>query len=183
MNLRLRTPWFFGLIGFFFLLLPNIARADSFTWTYQGTQLLSGVLSSASGELTTTDGIITELSGTINGLAITALLAPGAFAANDNVLLLPPAPLFVTEAGFSFLDSAGDQINIFAVLGSPCAGLPPDVICSPTNTYASISDDGNVDLGNFTLSPVTATREPGTLAMLSSVLALSLFMVWSRRRE
>jgi hypothetical protein len=74
--------------------------------------LLSGQLSSGSGELDTTDGVITGLSGTFNGLAITALLAPGVSFGNDNLLQIPPAPLYVTPNGFSFLDSAGDQINI-----------------------------------------------------------------------
>ncbi len=165
MDLRLNRGLFFGLLGVLCLLLPGTARADSFDWTYQGTMLLSGVLSSGSGELNTTDGVITELSGTFNGLAITALLPPGAAFGNDNLIQIPPAPLYVTPGGFSFLDSAGDQINIYAALGVPF------------NFYASVSFDGNSDLGNFTLEPVMTAPEPGTATMLlPTVLFFGLFL-------
>jgi len=175
MNLRLNRPLFFGLLGLFCLLLPGTAKADSFDWTYQGTMLLSGQLSSGSGELDTTDGVIAGLSGTFNGLAITALLAPGVSFGNDNLLQIPPAPLYVTPNGFSFLDSAGDQINIYAALGTQCTF--PGPVCVPDNVYGSISDDGNSDLGNFTLAPVMAAPEPGTATMLlPAVLFFGLFL-------
>jgi hypothetical protein len=177
MNLRLNRPLFFGLLGVLCLLLPSTAKADSFDWTYQGTEFLTGLLSSGGGELNTTDGVITGISGTFNGLAITALLAPGVSFGNDNVLQIPPAPLYVTPNGFSFLDSAGDQINIYAALGTECFPSP----CVPENFYASISDDGNSDLGNFTLTTVMITPEPGTATMLlSAVLFLGLFFRWKR---
>lgn len=176
MNLRLR-PLFLGLLGLLVLFLPEAARADSFDWTYQGTLLLSGQLSSGSGELDTTDGVITGISGTFNGLAITALLPPGVAFGNDNVLQIPPAPLYVTPNGFSFLDSAGDQINIYAALGTGC--FPPP--CVPPNSYASISFDGNSDLGNFTLAPVMTTPEPGTGTMLlPALLIFALALLWKR---
>ena len=178
MDLRLSRPLFFGLLGLLCLLLPSSAKADSFDWTYQGTLLLAGELSSGSGELNTTDGVITGLSGTFNGLAITALLSPGAAFGNDNLLQIPPAPLYVTPNGFSFLDSAGDQINIYAALGTTCIGS----FCFPDNSYASISFDGNSDLGNFTLAPVMATSEPGTTTMLlPAVLFFGLFLRWKRQ--
>jgi hypothetical protein len=165
MDFRLNKHLFLGLFGVLCLLLPSAAKADSFDWTYQGTFLLSGVLSSGGGELSTTDGVITELSGTFNGLAITALLPPGAAFGNDNLLQIPPAPLFVTPGGFSFLDSAGDVINIYAALGVPF------------NMYASVSFDGNADIGNFTLAPVVVSPEPGTATMLlSAILLFGLFL-------
>ena len=172
MNLRLNRPLFFALLAALCLLLPSVAKADSFDWTYQGTELLSGQLSSGGGELNATDGIITGISGTFNGLAITALLAPDVAFGNDNLLQIPPAPLYVTPNGFSFLDSAGDQINIYAALGTQC-----DFVCIPFNQYASISFDGNSDLGNFTLAPVMAAPEPGTATMLlPAVLFFGLFL-------
>jgi hypothetical protein len=184
MNLRLRTAWFFGLIGVFGLLVPNIAKADSFDWTYQGTMLniASGILDSGSGELTTTGGVITGLSGTFNGLDITALLPPGAFVGNDNLLLIPPAPLYLTTGGVSFLDSAGTQFNIYAVLGTQCSCGPSGCVCFPDNLYGSISDNGiNNDVGNFTLTPVAATPEPATIPMLlAAVLAIGLLLGWKR---
>jgi hypothetical protein len=179
MNLRVNRPSFLALLGLFCLLLPNTAKADSFDWTYQGTMLLSGVLSSGSGDLNTTDGVITGLSGTFNGLAITALLAPGTSFGNDNLIQIPPAPLYVTPNGFSFLDSAGDQINIYAALGTQCNY--PGPVCVPFNLYASISDDGNSDLGNFTLAPVMAAPEPATTTML--LPAIPFFGLFLRRKR
>lgn len=177
MNLRLNRPLLLGLLGLLCLLLPGAAKADSFDWTYQGTLLLAGQLSSGSGELDTTDGVITGISGTFNGLAITALLAPGVAFGNDNLLQIPPAPLYVTPNGFSFLDSAGDQINIYAALGTGC--FPPP--CVPENSYASISFDGNSDLGDFTLTPVMTTPEPGTATMLlPTLLFFGLVFCWKR---
>lgn len=179
MNFRQKLPLFFGLLGFFCLLLPNTATADSFDWTYQGTMVLSGPLSSGSGELTTTNGIITGLSGTFNGLAITALLPPGAFAGNDNVLQIPGAPLLLTVNGFSFLDSAGDQSNIFGSEGTQCICGPSGCVCVPFNIYASVSDNGiNADFGNFTLTPIMATPEPATTTML--LVAFGLLLGWKR---
>jgi hypothetical protein len=182
MNLRLKRPLFLGLLGLFCLLLPSIARADSFDWTYQGTLLFTGQLNSGSGELTTTDGVITGLSGTFNGLAITALFAPDGFFGNDNLLQIPPAPLYVTGNGFSFLDSAGDRINIYAASGTDCtfsSAAPP--VCVPINVYGAISpESGNSDVGNFTLEPVMTTPEPGTATML--LLAILFFGMFLRLR-
>jgi hypothetical protein len=177
MNLQLNRHLFFGLFGVLCLLLPGTAKADSFDWTYQGTELLSGVLSSGSGELDATDGIVTGISGTFNGLAITALVAPGGPLGNDNILQIPPAPLYFTPGGVSFLDSAGDQINIFGAIGMECTFPGPVCVPDGDNMYGSLSDDGNFDLGNFTLAPLVATPEPGTATMLlSAVLFFGLFL-------
>jgi len=90
MNLRLKIPVFLGLLGLFCLLLPNTATADSFDWTYQGTMLniSPGILDSGSGELTITNGVITGLSGTFNGLAIASIVPPGGLFGNDNLTYL-----------------------------------------------------------------------------------------------
>ena len=184
MNFRKKAPLFFGLLGFLCLLLANSAAADSFDWTYQGTMVnfLGAILDSGSGELTATNGVITGLSGTFNGLAIAGLLPPGAFVGNDNLLLIPPAPLFLTQGGFSFLDSAGTQFNIYLVLGSQCTCGPSGCVCVPDNVYGSISDTGiNNDVGNFTLTPAIATPEPTVVAMLlSAVLGFGVLLGWKR---
>jgi hypothetical protein len=182
MKFRQKVPLFFGLLGFLYLLLPVCATADSFDWTYQGTManILGGILDSGSGELTTTNGVITELSGTFNGLAIAGLLPAGAFVGNDNLLLIPPAPLFLTPGGFSFLDSVGAQFNIYAVLGSLCTCGPSGCVCVPDNMYGSLSDNGiNNDVGNFTLTPAIATPEPAVVGMLLPVvLGFGLLLGW-----
>ena len=108
---------------------------------------------------------------------ITALVAPGGVLGNDNILQIPPAPLYFTPGGVSFLESAGDQINIFAAIGMECTF--PGPVCVPTgdNRYGSLSDDGNFDLGIFTLTPVMAAPEPGTATMLlPAVLFFGLFL-------
>ena len=177
MDLRRNRVLIFGLLGVLCLLLPGAAKADSFDWTYQGTDLLNGVLSSGSGELNATDGIITGISGTFNGLALTALVAPGGPLGNDNILQIPPAPLLLTPGGVSFLDSAGDQINIFGAIGMECTFPGPVCVPDGDNTYGSLSDDGNFDLGNFTLAPITTAPEPGTATMLlPAALFLGLFL-------
>jgi hypothetical protein len=184
MNLRPKTPLFAGLLALFCLLVPNTARADSFDWTYQGTMLniASGILDSGGGELTATGGVITGLSGTFNGLDITALLSPGAFVGNDNLLLIPPAPLYLTAGGFSFLDSAGAQFNIYAVFGTQCTCGPSGCVCVPDDLYGSISDNGiSNDVGNFTLTPIAATPEPATITMLLlAAVAFGLLLGWKR---
>ena len=186
MNFRLKIPLFLGLLGLFCLLLPYTATADSFDWTYQGTiNNLGGVLlDSGSGELTTTNGVITGISGTFNGLAIAGLFPPGALAGNDNLLLIPPAPLYVTPGGFSFLDSAGTGFNIYASLGTECTCGPSGCVCVPSDLYGSVSDNGiNNDFGNFTLTPNTATPEPAATAMLLPVvLGFGLLLGWNRLR-
>jgi hypothetical protein len=187
MTFRQKVPLFLGLLGFLCLLLPNTATADSFDWTYQGTMsnVASGILDSGSGELTTTNGVITELSGTFNGLAIASLVVPGGLFGNDNLLLIPPAPLFVTPGGFSFLDSAGAQFNIYAALGTQCTCGPSGCVCVPFDVYGSISDNGiDSDVGDFTLMPVIATPEPAAITMLlPAVLAFGLLLVWGRLRN
>jgi hypothetical protein len=181
MDLRRNRVLISGLLGVLCLLLPGAAKADSFDWTYQGTDVLNGVLSSGSGELDATDGIITGISGTFNGLTITALVAPGGPLGNDNILQIPPAPLFFTPGGVSFLESAGDQINIFGAIGMECTFPGPVCVPDGDNRYGSLSDDGNFDLGIFTLVPVMTAPEPGTIAMLlPSLLFFGLFLRWRR---
>jgi hypothetical protein len=184
MNFRLKALFFLGLLGMLFLLLPTAVTADSFDWTYQGTMnnIGTGILDSGGGELTTTNGVITGISGTFNGLAIASLVAPGGLAGNDNLLLIPPAPLFVTPGGLSFLDSAGTGFNIYASLGTECTCGPSGCVCVPFDLYGSVSDNGiNNDLGNFTLTPITATLEPAAMVMLLPVvLCFAVFLVSKR---
>ena len=106
-------------------------------------------------ELTATNGLITGIPRIFNGLPMAALLSPGAFAGNDSLLLIPPAPLAVTPNGFSFLDSGATQFNIDAVRGTQCTCRPSGCVCVPINLYESVSDNGiNNDVGNSTLTLV-----------------------------
>lgn len=93
------------------------AYADSFNFSITG----SGI--SASGTLTTNSllsgsYLITGLSGTQNGKTMT-LLAPNAFAGNDN-LLFPNSPE-VDFGGFSFL-AGGIDYNVYFNSVACCGG-------------------------------------------------------------
>ena len=183
MNLRFKTALFFALFGLICLLLPNMARADSFDWTYQGTTVLVGPLNSGSGVITTTDGVITGISGVFNGSAITALLPPEAFLGNDNVLLIPPSPLYLTIKGFSFENAAGNQVNIYGSIGTQCEGNGS--ACVPYDVYLAAIDNGLIDIGDFTVTPIAVTPEPGTVTLLlAAALSLGLFLqlnrIWAR---
>ncbi len=160
MKLRFNAILCFTLLGLTCLALPAASKADSFDWNYQGTLPgdPSGLLYFGTGELTTTDGVITELSGTFDGLAISALLAPGAFAGNDNLLLLPADPWYLTSGGFSFLNSAGAEFNIYGgIVDTACSCGPSGCYdCTTSNIYGTTNFDSSIaDAGNFTVTPIT----------------------------
>jgi hypothetical protein len=186
MKLRSNTALCFALLGLSCLAVPSASKADSFDWSYQGTlpAASSGLLNFGSGELTTTDGVITELSGTFNGIAIASLLAPGAFAGNDNLLLLPAAPWYLTQGGFSFLDSTGPEFNIYGgvVLTSCTCGPSGCYDCTSSNIYGTTNFDSSIaDTGNFIVTPIAGTPEPSPMAMLLPVaLGFALFFLWKR---
>jgi hypothetical protein len=92
---------------------PQLVANDApllWDWTYSST------VYSGSGTLST-DGVgnpqtIETFTGTWNGEAITALLAPGNIGGNDNLLAAPPPQL--DGSGLSFSTNS-DQFNIFRV--------------------------------------------------------------------
>lgn len=186
MKLRLNAVLCFALLGLACLVLPNASKADSYDWSYQGTlpAASSGLLNSGSGELTTTDGVITELSGTFDGLAISTLLAPGAFAGNDNLLLPPTAPWYLTQGGFSFLDSTGAEFNIYGgvVLTGCTCGPDGCYDCTSSNIYGVTNFDSSIaDTANFTVTLIATTPEPSIMSMLLPVaLGFALFLARKR---
>jgi hypothetical protein len=135
------------LVGIAALFSVTSARADSFGFTYSGT----GV--AASGTLTTDSlsggsYLITEISGTRNGQAMT-LLAPGAFLGNDN-LLYPSAPL-LDLAGFSFIAN-GIDYNVYFNNSVTPEGYFESTLLGVDQTAISFS--------------VTPTPEPSSLLLL-----------------
>jgi hypothetical protein len=168
MNFRLKSLSAFGLLVFLCLLLPNVAKADSFAWTYEGSFLFVGPLISGSGILTTANGVIVAMSGTFDGEAITSLIAPGDFDQNDNVLIFPGAPLLLTTGGVSFIESVGTQINLY---GDP-------FVTDPQLQYGVLTDSNDVGLGIFTITPAAAVPEAGTSTLLLvGVLGLVLAVI------
>jgi len=156
----MRNPGKFvvGLLVAFLLLAAGAssARADEFNFVYIGT---SGDLpANISGTLTTTalsggQATITGISGIFNGSPITALLAPGSFALNDNLLFFPGPPT-LDVFGVSFAVGTTD-VNIFH---NPLEYDEFTVSPGPIVTMSS---------GTFTVTP---TPEPTSLALLGTGL-------------
>jgi hypothetical protein len=184
-NLRARVVSCLAIIGLTCLLFPNASKADSFDWSYQGILpgAPSGNLNFGSGELTTTNGVITELSGTFDGLTIADLLPPGSFAGNDNLLIFPAAPWYLTSGGFSFV-VAGAEFNLYGgVVNTTCTCGPSGCFnCFTSNVYGTTNADSSIaDVGNFTVTPNIATPEPSSMAMLfPTLLGFALILVWKR---
>lgn len=92
------------------------ASAGVLTWSFLYRDIATGGLAiETSGTITSSDTpsggpfSILNLTGARNGLAI-ALLAPGAFAGNDD--LVSPNDPHVTYSGFSFSDGS-DSFNLY----------------------------------------------------------------------
>lgn len=94
------------------------ARADSFTFTVTGPVSGSGTLTT--DPLSLGSYLITGISGTFDGSTITGLIAPGAFATNDN-LLYPGSPM-LDVGGVSFTILGGVDWNIGSISFPP---MPP----------------------------------------------------------
>lgn len=141
--------------------LASPASAAQFLFNFDGATV------DVAGTLTTNDTpdltgglLITDISGTLTSPAgtdaITALLAPGAFAANDNLLFPDRNPLLST-GGFSFSVS----------------GISANIFFSSLSSNITFLTTGFAEPGSFTVSRVTTTPppvgaipEPGTWALM-----------------
>jgi len=102
-----------GLAAAFMLLLGTSrpAYADLFNMDWTGTFGTGSAVLTAS-PTGTDQWLVTAVSGTQNGLALT-LLAPGTYGGNDNVIYQPPDFSFVVDrSGLDFSDGTNDY-NIF----------------------------------------------------------------------
>jgi len=141
------------------------AYADEFNFTFSGSGL------SASGIFTTDPEsggsfLVTSISGLQNGLDMT-LLAPGTYAANDN-LLFPAFPQ-LDQSGISFLSGGIDYNIYFYSSGSAylnCNSVTDGGCFVPAGTPIT-----------FTASPVP---EPASLILLGSGLVA---IAGARRRK
>lgn len=148
--------------------LASPASAATFLFTFDGDGGADG-----SGTLITEDAptaggglLITGITGTFRGGAITSLLAPGTFGGNDN-LLFPDAgsgavpDRLLSFAGFSFTFQGGapQPANIFATT----------LVASG---YGVLEAGESIAAGSFSVTrvttppPVGAIPEPGTWALM-----------------
>jgi hypothetical protein len=161
------------------LLAGSVASANARLWSFSydfGLPNL-GADVTASGVLTTSDSLNPDGSYTITGITgtrtyngeieiITALIAPGGYAGNDNELFpFPHLPFSndLTDHGFSYSfsgplngDDGGTQVNVFF--------LSHDFL-QMENLYVENSPDVGQS-SSFTVSPIVAVPEPTTWAML-----------------
>lgn len=146
--------------------LPAQALMYNFAFTDVAT---SGSTISASGLLDVTAGVVTNISGTFNGNAITSLFGPNGFQGNDN--LFSPTTPQVTGYGFSFFVAAGNQsINVYRddLTGNflPCSAC-----------YGSYDGVTDTEI-NFSASPVPI---PAAVWLFGSGL-IGLVGIGRRRR-
>lgn len=148
------------------LLAALSAQASMYNFSYSGTGVnASGVLTVApSGP----NYLITGISGTYNGSAITSLFAPGGFQGNDNLLLSGSPQL--TILGFAFsVAGLGTSVDVY----HDAAG---QFICA--GCYGSYSEPGGDTVINFSASPVPI---PAAVWLLASGL-IGLVGIGRRRR-
>ncbi|HEY1880001.1 MAG TPA: PEP-CTERM sorting domain-containing protein [Caulobacteraceae bacterium] len=127
-------------------LAASAANATVWDFTFAGPgDTGSGTFTTAGGSSPFT---ITGITGTVDGNAITALLAPGVFAVNDNILY-SPAP-YLDLNGVSFVAN-GVDLNLFFLSGT-VYGLE-----NPTFTAIITS---------FTVTEAAGSPEPATWAIM-----------------
>ena len=149
------------------------ATPVDFTFSFTGQVNGSGVFVT---NPTTTAGeyLITGISGTVDGSAISSLIAPGNYPllnppANDNLLFAPLVDGGSFDlAGVSFMNAAGNSFNAYY------DGALYGVVTGPTERVQ--------DINTFTVSSgaTAVTPEPGSFVLVGTGALASLGML--RRR-
>lgn len=182
--MRLKLLSIFALVGLNCLAFPKATVADSFDWTF----VTNGVIGSGTLVASPVNGtdydLVTSITGTIEGQAITGLLVPGTYLLNDNFIYpeenggnAPFANGFVDDFGISFSSATLDwNIDFFEDQCGSVACLGP--------AYGVVSGLFNIGVGTggtFTLAPASAP-EPGAISLLlSGLLGFGLLAVMRRR--
>jgi hypothetical protein len=174
----------FGLTFFVAITLTMATAAASTLWQWQ----YSGAGITATGTFTTVDSpdenggyLITGITGTRNGIAITGLQPPGTSIPGnepftvDDLVFLGPGPQ-LTSGGFGFSMADGSYSNPFYADFLPTPGYL-EFFSKPPFT-GGMPGPGSSELPvQFSVTPV-AIPEPAT-----SVLVLSGILAWSRVRR
>jgi hypothetical protein len=153
------------------------AKASTFIFSFFDTET-GGSNISASGLLTASpsgpDYLITGISGTYNGNAITSLFAPGGFQGNNNILHSGSPQLDIL--GFAFSVAALPRnVNIYydAVGGSD--------FCPTRPGYCDYHEPGAIDTPiafSATLTPL-----PAALPLFATGLGAVGLLGWRRKRK
>lgn len=178
------TLWGISLAA---LLCCSAAKADSFSFNFSGSGFTGSGTFTASATTTPGQYLISDISGTTNGVAITGLLGTFSFPpigdlANDNDLYFP---LFEGGAldndGLSFKTGTGagtTDYNIYYLSGVPAGtydlissadpptdGNPNDYPTYMLDTFSIIDTTTGTPI---TTPPTSATPEPGSLVLLAT---------------
>lgn len=117
------------------LLSPTLASADQITFSFSyhsindNSVVASGLLTTKTITSQLDHYLVTAISGTRNGEAITGLRAPGTYndVWVDNVIIIPPDPKYLSltdHSGFAYTTSSGiynPYYNVPGVNGAPGA--------------------------------------------------------------
>ena len=145
------------------------ARADLFTFAFsgQGQSAAGSLVANSTG--TPGQFLITSISGTLTGVTIAGLLAPGTFGGNDNLLLSNGGNYIPDAAGFSFGLIDGVQANVFTFTTPPFAG----------QQFLRRSDGSLSQMTSFQITPAPVP-EPSSWMLLGTA---ALGMMGTVRRR
>lgn len=149
------------------------ASPTEYGFSLAGSGFSASGIFSVVGTSTPGSYLVTGITGQVDGTAIDALLAPGLYGANDNLLEplgVPPVDI----AGIAFT-AAGVSFNLYAdggALGSP-VGMG---FCRSTQSAACLSVMNGSAVRSFALN---AVPEPGAASL--AMLAL-MACGWATRR-
>ncbi len=147
--------------------------ADTFNFSFTGNSSVSGIPGtpfSGSGQFdahaTSTSGqfLITGVTGTTDGQAISSILSPGSYGFNDNFLFFTAGDSLASldNAGVSYQLANGVDVNLFlglpsqyqqTLFGFPSSGLVVEGQTSPIS---------------ITPAGLSAVPEPSTVALLGT---------------
>lgn len=158
-------------IGAVFALLAALGAAPGaraaavlydFTFT-ETTVLRGGGSGNFSGQFTVEAGFITAVSGTSTRWgAITGILVPGGYGANDNAF--SPSSPWINTDGVAF----ATETRLVGLFTAPGVGWT--AITDPLNAVSAADSDGALSVTLAVTAPPTGIPEPASLALLAAGL-------------